>query len=74
MGNVNHTPRLEPTVGKVFIAKNRHALAGSTEHVGDLEKQLVAGVKMLAFFVPGILSVLTDQEHTVNGKPIAAES
>ena len=71
--DLHHALRLQPAVGKMLVAEDRDALAGRPKDIGNLEEQLIAGIKMLALLVPGIVAMLADQQYAIDGKPLAAK-
>ena len=53
--------------------KTGTAAAGLAEDIGDLEEHLEARIELLLFVVDGIVAVLANQQHAIDGELVAAQ-
>jgi hypothetical protein len=56
----------------MLVVEDRHRAAVLPEHVHDLSEELVARVLLLADGVDRVVPVLPDDQHGVDGQPVAA--
>src|SRR4051794_20238381 len=68
--DLDHPASFQPTVGQMLVTENWNALVISAENVGNLQEQFVTRIEVLPFLIPRILPMLTNEEYTVDSKPV----
>ena len=58
----------------MFVVKYRNGRAAGLKNVDHFLKPFVARVKLLAFFIPGVVSVFGDDDHSVHREAVGSES
>ena len=73
-GRVDHLLREVPAPGEVLVVEDRHAAATLAKDLHGFVEELVARVERLALFVDGVVAVLANDDHSIDGQLVAAEA
>jgi hypothetical protein len=57
----------------MLVAEHRDRSVGSCKHTANLLKEKPPGVKVLVLFIPGVISMLPDDQHTIHCQLLAAK-
>ena len=71
---IAHPLRIAPIIRKMLIAKHRNRPPRRREHPANLFKKILARIHMLFLFIPGIITVLPNQQHPIHRQLITAQS
>ena len=71
---ITHPLCIVPIIRKMLIAKHRHRPPRRSEHPANLLKKILAGIHMLLLLIPGIITVLANQQHPIHRQLITAQS
>ena len=72
-GRFHHLLGPFPFPGKMLVVEHRHTAAACPEDVHDLPEELVARIHGLPLLVPGVASVLTDQQNPVDRQTVSTQ-
>ena len=72
-GSIVHLARPIPVPRQVLVVEYRGRFAGGAEDCGHLLEEFVARVELLPFGIVGIVAVLGDEQHAVDGEVVAAQ-
>ena len=57
----------------MLVVEDRDGPSGGRHHAADLLHEEFTGKQLLLFFVPGVIAMLTDQQHTIHRQFLSAQ-
>src|SRR5580698_7427284 len=71
--DLDHAACFREAIGQVFIVEYGNGAAGLSKRLGDFGEELKSRIELLALFIKGIVAMLSDQKHTVDGEAICTD-